>query len=744
MLNLSLFFLLLIILIFKSINLDIENNKYIIKLIDNEMLSFNSLLPLNDLDGGYYYFIAGENSNKGYDSSYKRYIYKLDINSNIFINKYIYNSKYPFENAFSYFSPNNKYLLTTTQHSFEIYNWNNLNEINNDNNEIPIRSILIEINSYYYYAYVAQDIDKNYALNIDKIQLLENNNEENPIYQVIKKSEPIKITSLSITFSCDVTQNKENIICSYHSKDLYFSISVYDLNLNIIYTDKRELINGFSFDSFIKVLYFKNDNKFIIINSKNDYMMRLRYLKYINNIFINQLSFIVESNEQYLDILNTQHEASFHNNDALIINSNKFVKIFTADNKITISIFQFYDYDTLLFIRIYNLENYDTINYSSNINPYLSMIQNSLMISLSAKYEQSQTVGFFFLNYPNAKNITLTGNKIKVNELISKENIIYDLNIKLKVLDFSENFIFIDSTNSNSTKSIKKGDILEINSEIELIQYKINEGIYYLKYIGIMQGNDNGFDYYKIYPLNKNIPEPEDIYIEGKEGYLAIDINDCFDGYYKLEDDLNLCTSINPKGYYFDKKYKIYKKCSSPCLECSDNYISYNDMNCISCINNYTITEDTNSCYDYIPINYFKDNNNNILRRCHPLCTKCFNVSHNDSEMNCLQCEYGYFLKEDTHNCLNPDDYKKREKKDLSRVNSGYLIIFIVILIFSLLTTIGISLSCLFKDKTDKNIINEENKNDEENQIIKNKSIGSDDNNNIIENDNNEILEPIN
>ena len=72
MLNLSLFFLLLIILIFKSINLDIENNKYIIKLIDNEMLSFNSLLPLNDLDGGYYYFIAGENSNKGYDSSYKR------------------------------------------------------------------------------------------------------------------------------------------------------------------------------------------------------------------------------------------------------------------------------------------------------------------------------------------------------------------------------------------------------------------------------------------------------------------------------------------------------------------------------------------------------------------------------------------------------------------------------------------------------------------------------------------------
>ena len=390
MLNLSLFFLLLIILIFKSINLDIENNKYIIKLIDNEMLAFNSLLPLKDLDGSYYYFIAGENLNKGYDSSYKRYIYKLDINSNIFINKYIYNSKYPFENAFSIFSPNKKYLLTTTQHSFEIYNWNNLNEINNDNNEIPIRSILIEINSYYYYAYVAQDIDK--------IQLLENNNEENPIYQVIKKSEPIKITSLSITFSCDVTQNKENIICSYHSKDLYFSISVYDLNLNIIYTDKRELINGFSFDSFIKVLYFKNDNKFIIINSKNDYMMRLRYLKYINNIFINQLSFIVESNEQYLDILNTQHEASFHNNDALIINSNKFVKIFTADNKITISIFQFYDYDTLLFIRIYNLENYDTINYSSNINPYLSMIQNSLMISLSAKYEQSQTVGFFFLN----------------------------------------------------------------------------------------------------------------------------------------------------------------------------------------------------------------------------------------------------------------------------------------------------------------------------------------------------------
>ena len=218
----------------------------------------------------------------------------------------------------------------------------------------------------------------------------------------------------------------------------------------------------------------------------NDYAIRFRYLKYINNIFINQLIFIVESNEEYIDILNTQYKASYHNNDAIIINENKIIKIFTDNNKIIISIFQFYDYNTLLFIKIYNMYNYDQINYDSNINPSIIMIQNSLIICLSMKYKQKQNIGYFFLNNPEIKNITIYDNIINLNNIISKENIIYDLNIKLKILDFPDNFILY-----NNDKEIKKDDILDINSEIIIKQYKIDKE-YIIKYKGIYYGNDKG------------------------------------------------------------------------------------------------------------------------------------------------------------------------------------------------------------------------------------------------------------
>ena len=84
--------------------------------------------------------------------------------------------------------------------------------------------------------------------------------------------------------------------------------------------------------------------------------------------------------------------------------------------------------------------------------------------------------------------------------------------------------------------------------------------------------------------------------------------------------------------------------------------------------------------------------------------------------MNCLQCEYGYFLKTDTHNCIKPDEYEKREKKNLPKMKSDFLLLFVFILIFAVLTTLGISLTFLFKHKNERKI--EEQKDEEENQKI--------------------------
>jgi len=87
--------------------------------------------------------------------------------------------------------------------------------------------------------------------------------------------------------------------------------------------------------------------------------------------------------------------------------------------------------------------------------------------------------------------------------------------------------------------------------------------------------------------------------------------------------------------------------------------------------------------------------------------------------MNCLQCEYGYFLKDDTHNCIKPEDYQKKEIKNLSQMNSEFMILFIFIFIFAILTSVGISLSCLYKCKGEDET--GEQNDDEENQKINNK-----------------------
>ena len=126
------------------------------------------------------------------------------------------------------------------------------------------------------------------------------------------------------------------------------------------------------FDIFIKILYFKDNNKFIIINSQNNYTIRLRYLKYINGNFINQLYSITDSNEPFLDIKENQYNPISNCNDAIVAEQEKIIKISTYDSKIIISIYQFYEHDTALFVKNYRIENNDQIDYKSNMNPFIN------------------------------------------------------------------------------------------------------------------------------------------------------------------------------------------------------------------------------------------------------------------------------------------------------------------------------------------------------------------------------------
>ena len=185
---------------------------------------------------------------------------------------------------------------------------------------------------------------------------------------------------------------------------------------------------------FMKMLYFKDDNKFIIINSLNNYYTRIRYLKFVHHELIDLLYIITNNEGNYLDVKETPYNPIWSNNDIVAL-ENKIIKISFYKNKIIITIFHFIYHDTNLFIKTYKLLNNEQDFFSSkNMNPTLNIIKNNVLISLSKNYEQKPLMGYFFFNYPNLKELNLTKSSFLVEELVTIENAIFDLEVKLKVL----------------------------------------------------------------------------------------------------------------------------------------------------------------------------------------------------------------------------------------------------------------------------------------------------------------------
>jgi hypothetical protein len=278
----------------------------------------------------------------------------------------------------------------------------------------------------------------------------------------------------------------------------------------------------------------------------------------------------------------------------------------------------------------------------------------------------------------------------------------------LKIIKIPQDFIL---RNSNSAQ-IKENDILDINDEIKIVQYRKNKQSNIFKFIGVSIGKEMGFLSSEIYSSYKTAIEEPNIYIEGREGEIQFNYNgeDCLNGFYHLDYDLDLCTIIKPPKYYIDEENKIYKACQSPCDECIGPKINNELMNCITCKSNFYITEDTNSCYKEKE-NYYLDNN--ILKRCHPRCSKCVTGSKDDTNMSCLECIYKsedkYFYKEDTLNCILPNEFNKREKINLATVPNYVFWLFIFILIFSIIISFITIFSLKFKKEEQPQINDEKN-----------------------------------
>jgi hypothetical protein len=280
---------------------------------------------------------------------------------------------------------------------------------------------------------------------------------------------------------------------------------------------------------------------------------------------------------------------------------------------------------------------------------------------------------------------------IKLRELFSNNK--FSLYLKVKILQIPKDFIFINT----KSEIIKENDILEITDELKVIQYDRYSVNNYIKIVGIALASE-------IHPSNPKSKTELNIYYEGVEGNIKIIYSDenCLNGYYSFG---NLCTKQKPPKYYLDEERKSYMPCISPCDDCNGPF-SEENMNCITCEDNYYFTEDSNSSCFKEKENYYLDNN--ILKRCHPRCSKCITGSENDTNMNCLECiddgRNEYFYKEDTLNCILPSEIPKRAEIVLKTASNYVFYIFLCILIVSIMFSIICCLVSLFTKENPPNV----------------------------------------
>ena len=102
-----------------------------------------------------------------------------------------------------------------------------------------------------------------------------------------------------------------------------------------------------------------------MMNSQQETITRLRYFNYKNSQITDILSAITRSSYTYLDISKTQYKGFNGDNDLMKIYSNKFIKIYSycESNSIIITIIQFYDNESCMSIKIYNMLNDNGFRY---------------------------------------------------------------------------------------------------------------------------------------------------------------------------------------------------------------------------------------------------------------------------------------------------------------------------------------------------------------------------------------------
>ena len=190
---------------------------------------------------------------------------------------------------------------------------------------------------------------------------------------------------------------------------------------------------------------------------------------------------------------------------------------------------------------------------------------------------------------------------------------------------------------------------------------------------------DKCIDRYKF--INDTLAIPKNCYIEcdynyffnSNNEYECTDSNTCPQQYNKLISDKKKCIDDCQKDdeYKYEYNNNCYNQCPEGkktfeeqklCLdECYDEQFEYQNKCNDNCPENtYKIILNRKMCTESVPINYYRDENDDIYKSCYYRCKTC-HQSGNDTIHNCDECINGFMFLNDTdsqiYNCYNICNY---------------------------------------------------------------------------------------
>ena len=639
------FHFILLILLFFSKKICSENN-FEFKLV-NENMKKGTYISSTISENGYLYIVTGPD--EVFPGEPVRYLMRMNLDT-LSLNYYrdypIYNMNKGFSKVDSYsFSSKGYYLFNIGQGWYENVNLQREDLCTSTGKELEILNgnrgkMFKKLGSFYYFIFISQ----NDHLIVLKMRIKDYHEEcDVPNFEFISHDIKILVNNDKDMISCDSTRDNNYILCAYPDKYNYVNLVFYNteprIEVNYQYPD---LIESFH---FIKLLYMKDDSNFILMYSINEKTTRLRYFKNKKHYTEDKLGSIIRSTNTYLDIFDSQNHGYSGSNDIVISGTDKVIKVYgdATSNIIIITIIQFYENDSYMTVKIYNMKNGNGFNYFQQSR--ISMARDSIVFCASAEKNNIRRPGYSLINYPYVADKILRSSNISVKDLDLKLDTIFHVTPKLKILNIPFPIVI-----RNNSKIIKNGDELELNDVLTILLYRTNESNFIIEYQAIARGNDSGYEYIKKYPANREIKDYNDIFIEGRKGQMTVDIKNCLDGFYPKEDDINLCSALLFSGYYFDIKNKIWRICPFPCGDCGAP-INSTHKNCSNCLVDYFLTEDTKYCYKETLENYYIDGD--TLRRCHKNCLYCSTGSKNDTNMKCTKCYPNWYMTVDTNSCYD-------------------------------------------------------------------------------------------